>query len=279
MSLGPLEALLGFSRRDDEPGQPGDLAVPGYPDNRIVQMPCAIRDARKVDASLDREGFQLARHNSAYLGERDKSTLARDYHKEMAIFLKEYLGASTVLASAGSALLVRYGARLVGRHQFEWPTDIIDDRIPASFGHVDYYPDVALGSAQAMGAPEDYERFMLVQTWRAVSGAPQDVPLAICDRRTLDDADLSPRTGILAPENAPGMDDPFFTIAGIHHNPAQQWHYYPDMEPDEVLLFTGFDSAHEDGWKVGHGAFDNRHTDPGGIARISFEARFYAFFN
>jgi len=279
VTSGTIEALLGFSRRDAEESQPGDLAVPGYPDNRIVRIPCVIRDARAAGTSLDRQGFELAYHRSSHAGERDKATLARDYHEEMAEFLKEYLGASTVLPSGGSALLVRYGARLVGRHPFDRPTDIIDDRIPASFAHVDYYPEVALGSARAMGGPERYSRFMLVQTWRAVSGAPQDVPLAICDRRTISDADLSPCTGILAPENSEGLDDPSFTIGGIHHSPVQQWYYYPGMEPDEVLIFTGYDSACKDGWKVGHGAFDNRHTDPGAPPRISFEARFYAFFD
>ena len=279
MTSGTIEALLGFSRRDGEKGEPGDLAVPGYPDNRIVQVPCAIYDARRHAPSLHREGFELVRHGSAHVGQRDKAALARDYHAEMAGFLKQHLGASTVLASAGSALLVRYGARLVGRHPFERPTDIIDDRIPASFNHIDYYPEVALGSARAMGGPEHYSRFILVQSWRAVSGAPQDVPLALCDRRTLADGDLSPRTGILAPENAPGLADPSFTIGGIHHNPAQRWYYYPDMVPDEVLLFTGYDSAHADGWKVGHGAFDNRHTHPDAPARVSFEARFYAFWD
>jgi len=34
-----IEALLGFSRRDEEPGMPDDVAVPGYPDNRVVPTP------------------------------------------------------------------------------------------------------------------------------------------------------------------------------------------------------------------------------------------------
>ena len=116
MTSGPVEALLGFSRRAGEAGSPGDVAVPGYPDNRIVQVPCTIHDARLHDASLDREGFTLVRHASAYADERDKGTLARDYHEEIAKFLKEYLGASTVLASGGSALLV---ARLHTLEKFE----------------------------------------------------------------------------------------------------------------------------------------------------------------
>jgi len=116
---------------------------------------------------------------------------------------------------------VRYGERLVGRRRLERPTGIIDDRIPASFVHIDYYPEVALASARNIGGPPEYSRMMIIQTWRAVSGAPQDVPLAICDRRTLADADISPRTGILAPENAEGLADPSFTIGEIHYNPAQ----------------------------------------------------------
>jgi hypothetical protein len=276
---GAVEALLGFSRRDGEPVTADEVAVPGYPDNRVVPTRCTIRDARAAGTSLDREGFVLERHRSASAGERDRRTLAHDYHAEMAAFLEDYLGASAVCPSAEAALLVRYGERLVGRRAFERPTDIIDDRIPASFAHVDYYPEVALQSARYVeGAPSAWSRMMIAQIWRAVSGAPQDVPLAICDRRTLAESDISPRTGILAPENAPGMADPSFTIGGIHHNPAQHWYYFPEMEPDEVLIFTGYDSAHADGWKVAHGAIDNRRTHPHGLPRISIEARFYAFF-
>jgi hypothetical protein len=276
---GAIEALLGFSRRDGEPVATDEVAVPGYPDNRVAPTPCVIRDARGVRASLDREGFVLERHRSAFTDVRSKQTLAHEYHAEMAAFLQDYLGADVVRPSGDSALLVRHGDRLVGRRAFERPTDIIDDRIPASFAHVDYYPDVARQSARYIdsGLPA-FSRMMIAQTWRAVSGAPQDVPLAICDRRTLDEADISPRTGILAPENAPGLADPSFTIGGIHYSPAQHWYYFPEMEPDELLIFTGFDSAHADGWKVAHGAFDNRHTHPQGLPRVSFEARFYAFF-
>ena len=97
-------------------GRRGDVAVPGYPDNRVVPTRCAIRDARDAGTSLEREGFELVQHRSAHVGERDKAKLAQDYHAEMAGFLQDDFGASTVIPSGGSALLVRYGARLVGRH-------------------------------------------------------------------------------------------------------------------------------------------------------------------
>ena len=276
---GAIQARLGFSRRDDEPSAPGDIGVPGYPDNRVVPVACTIRNARLAGTSINKEGFELATHRSAFTPERDRSVLARGYHAEMAAFLTDYLGASVVLPSGESALLVRYGERLVGRGEFDRPTDIIDDRIPASFAHLDYYPQSAIQSADHV-APglSGYSRMMIIQTWRAVSGSPQDVPLALCDRRWLEEGDISPRTGILAPENAPAGADPAFTVGGIHHNASQKWYYFPDMEPEEVLLFTGYDSASDDGWKVAHAAFDNRHNQSDGIARVSIEARFYAWF-
>ena len=44
-------------------------------------------------------------------------------------------------------------------------------------------------------------RMVMVQTWRAVSPPPQDMQLALCDRRTFDEADVVPRTGLLPPDN------------------------------------------------------------------------------
>ena len=88
---------------------PDELAVPGYPDNRVAPTPCPVRDARDAATSLDREGFVLAQHRSAFADERDKTILARDYHHEMAEFLKDYLGAAVVLLAMcwlGSLLAV-----------------------------------------------------------------------------------------------------------------------------------------------------------------------------
>ena len=277
-----ITAKLGFSRRDDEPATPDEVAVPGYPDNRVIPIPTEIRDARDFQPSLEREGFTLARHVSAFAGDRDKAVLTAGYYGEVRDFLKAHLGAAYVRPSGASALLVRYGSHFVGRRAPDGPADVIDDRIPASFLHIDYYPEMARAAA-TMETEEEapdtsrFSRMMLIQTWRAVSGGAQDVPLAVCDRRTLDAADISPRTGILSPQNA-GEDNPRFTIGGIHRGAGQDWYYFPRLQPDELLLMTAYDSAHDDAWKVGHGAFDNRHTHPDAQPRISFEARFFAWF-
>jgi hypothetical protein len=83
---------------------------------------------------------------------------------------------------------------------------------------------------------------------------------------------------VLAPENSVGMPTPVFYVGGIHHNPNQRWYYYPNMTSDEVLVFTGYDTARQSGFKVGHAAFDNRATHPEAHPRESIEARFYVYY-
>ena len=282
-SIETVEAFIGFSKRDQEPEATDDIFVPGYPDNRITPRRRRIEDARNAATpSLDREGFSLVEHRTAFAEERDRSVLTKDYNDEMADFIKEYTNASVVVPSR-TGLLVRYGDRLVGRRRHEGRDDIIDDRIPASFAHIDYLSDFVIDQvaveAKVDGFPDiTFSRMIVMQTWRAVSDPPQDVPLAICDRRTLDRTDISPRKGVLSPENSGKLPDPVFYVGGIHFNPKQRWCYYPSMRKDEVLLFTGYDTANPDHGMVAHAAFDNRAHHSNAHPRESFEARFYVYY-
>jgi hypothetical protein len=283
MFEGP-DAFIGFSKRESEPPSPGDVFVPGYPDNPVRPVRCRIFDGRRSDTpSLDRHGFTLIKHETSFANERDRDVLGEGYHEEMADFLKRYMNTSRVLPSP-NGLLVRYGDRLVGRRPHAGRTDIIDDKIPASFAHVDYLPDAvrqqAATDAHLQGLEDqEYSRMIVVQTWRAVSEPPQDVPLAICDRRTVEEADISQRKGILSAENAEGLAGAVFYIGGIHFNPNQKWYYFPCMRPDEVLVFIGFDTAYPERCRVPHAAFDNRATHPDARPRESIEARFYAYYD
>ena len=221
-------------------------------------------------------------HKSAFAKERDRRILIKDYNDEMARFIRDQTRAALVVPSR-AGLLVRYGERLVGRKPHDGRFDIIDDRIPASFAHVDFLSDAVHDQVGVEARNEghesvEYSRMVIIQTWRAVSEPPQDVPLAICDCRTLEDADISPRMGVLSPENSATLPSPIFYVGGIHFNPRQKWYYYPAMRADEVLVFTGFDTANPTGAKVAHAAFDNRHTHPDALPRESIEARFYVYY-
>jgi hypothetical protein len=280
-----IQAFIGFSQHDDAPLAAGELAVPGYPDNRVLPVLREIADARAGPAmSLDEQGFTLARHESAFARERDLEVLRRGYHDEMAAFLTDYLDAALVVP-ARAGILVRDGRRLVGRAALEGDPEVIDDRIPASFAHVDYLlPDAIAEQARLECSFEGHvdiphSRMVILQTWRSVSQPPQDIPLALCDCRTVAEDDLSPRTGVLAPQNRNGLPSASFIVGGVHHNPRQQWYYYPSMTPDELILLTGFDTARPVRGRVAHAAFDNRANRPDAVPRESIEARFYVYYD
>jgi hypothetical protein len=279
-----IQAFIGFSQHDTAPVASGETAVPGYPDNRVLPLLCGIADAREAPAiALDEQGFTLVRHQTAFARERDLEVLRRGYHDEMAEFLTGYLDASLVVP-ARAGILVRDGRRLMGRGEFDGDPGVIDDRIPASFAHVDYLlPDAIIAQAKLECAFEGHDdiphsRMVILQTWRSVSPPPQDIPLALCDCRTVAEGELSPRTGVLAPQNRNGLPSASFIVGGVHHNPQQRWYYYPSMMPNEVILWTGFDTARPARGRVAHAAFDNRANQPDAVPRESIEARFYVYY-
>ena len=109
-----IQAYIGFSQHNAAPVAPGETTVPGYPDNRVMPIACAIADAREAPSmSLDEQGFTLARHETAFAGERDLEVLRRGYHDETAAFLTSFLDASLVVP-ARAGILVRDGRRLIG---------------------------------------------------------------------------------------------------------------------------------------------------------------------
>ena len=62
------------------------------------------------------------------------------------------------------------------------------------------------------------------------------------------------------------------------YNPSQRWYYLPEMTPDELYLFKGYDSnVHYKPWAP-HSAFDNRKKYPEALPRESVETRFYVYY-
>src|SRR3546814_15381536 len=67
--------------------------------------------------------------------------------------------------------------------------------------------------------------------WRGVKPV-EEKPLAICDARTVKHTDFV-ETPII---EKPGEPTPYVGMP-LAYNPAQRWYYYPNMQPDEVLVF------------------------------------------
>ncbi len=71
--------------------------------------------------------------------------------------------------------------------------------------------------------------------WRPLRDAVVDWPLAICDSRTFDPELDSLAADVVYPDSL--SEDVL-----VHHNTEQNWYYYPEQTPDELLLFRGLDS-------------------------------------
>jgi hypothetical protein len=241
-----------------------------------------IQDVREVvfhDArawseppSLEREGVMIAPHQTRVRDFSDREEVRRLYGQELGELIKAVTGAKRV---------VGFG---VGHLRFSPGTDRYmtgSNSQPAYFPHIDVTPKTAPGltANSFFGATaetlEPGERLVGYNVWRVVSEPPQDMPLAVCDVRTVARGDLIEADGVYDEGPVPWMTAEAYLV---RHNPAHRWIYFSDMRPDEALIFRAY--GNEPAWIAGapHSAFLDP-TAPKGAGRISVEARAYAVFD
>lgn len=217
-----------------------------------------LHDARPMCARLDAEGFALQRHVSA----------VRDFHDDdLAANLGRAEAAQLVSATTGAARVHVFDHTRRGRA----PGAV---RQPSTRVHVDYTE--ASGPQRVrdlLGADADTllsRRFAFINVWRPIRHAAWDWPLALCDARSVDPADLV-ATDLVYPDRRG-------EIYGLVYNPAQRWFYIPDMGLDEALLIKCHDSRRDVARFTPHTAFENPLTPPGAPPRESIEFRTIVFF-
>lgn len=122
-------------------------------------------------------------------------------------------------------------------------------------------------------------RVLTLQFWRNVGAPRPSHPLAFCDARTVERASLSP---ILVAEYG-GIPTNFesFSVAPPPEEGGHAWYTFPEMRPDEVVVFRAYDSeraeAGEPFWTP-HSAFVDATAGPDAPARTSVEMRAICLF-
>ncbi len=235
-----------------------------------------ISDMRGQETSLDREGFQLVRHVSTVpdlnLIEEDAEVDQR-YIEEMTALLMEVTGAAHVfMQGAGKK---RYGPsatdRLTG----------LTNALPALYPHGDTTDASAVRLAEMIMqfVPDlqltDFSRWAHINMWRPITPPPQDYPLALCDARTVRDAD---REVVVAHTEIRGGGDFVFDTTGYMFSPEHRWCYWSEMTSDEVLVFITHNSDPALPHQVAHSAFFDATCPPGTPTRGSVEMRALALF-
>jgi hypothetical protein len=240
-------------------------------DNLVLETHrVAIADARSwaVPPSLDREGFALIPHRSKIADFRDEEAVTRQAPDELVDFIGTVSGADRVVV-LGPALW-RFGERapLSGR---------LNNSLPARFSHIDASDDRARAAAEQL-KPKDVtrpiRRFIQYNVWRAISPLPQDIPLAVCDARSVAPGDL-----VIGDAVFDYYDRPHWTSEStlVRANPAHRWAYFSNMTADEAMVFICKDSEPGRPQNVPHCAFDDPSCPAGGVPRASIEMRAMAY--
>lgn len=199
------------------------------------------------------------------------AAVASDHPGWRERFGKAVLGAVKDLTGARRIVLV---APTVVRRRGDG-----DGRVtPITICHADYTAASAAGRIAQLDPPHGAEllarRFAIYNVWWLESEPPQDRPLALCDPASVAAADLLAGTG--AAYDTRGDKRDFGEIALFRHNPRQEWYWYPELRPDRLLVFAGYDSDPGHASLVPHTAFANPDCPPGAGTRRSLECRCFA---
>ena len=178
---GPVRAAIGYTERT---GRKPFFYANAHEKDYVPLKPAEVEiaDARGLETDLDREGFVLVEHRSAVEDLTDLDAVARVHAGEIAELLKRVTGCDHVDMFARGIL--RFSERL-GENERH------DNSHPARFAHVDMSKEAA-AEARAKSAPEGRPivRSAQYNVWRALSGAPQDVPLGLCAYPAIQPGDL-----------------------------------------------------------------------------------------
>lgn len=225
----------------------------------------ALIDGRTSPPSLDREGFELVEHKSAVDDFRSADNLPL-YRQEIRDLVRTVSGADMVVVNSPGIL--RFGEKSADSGR-------LNNSRPARFVHIDINDETAAKFSSAASPPNTrVERSVHYNIWRAITPPPQDVPLALCDARSIAAEDLIEADAVF---DEPGKPEWSFTGLVVGASPRHRWFWFPDMSRDEAIVFVTNDSDAARPHCVPHSAFDNPLCPPEAPPRASIEMRAVAY--
>jgi hypothetical protein len=244
----------------------------------FTRLPLSGKNVRIADMrghasefTLDREGFTLVDAPTKVRNFYDRAEVMRAYVPEAIELLRTVTGCSATLVL--NSPVVRVSARVGERPA--------GTTFTGDFVHADYNaPSAEVMLRRALPPDEAEERlrkpYAIFNVWRAFSGPPQDVPLALCDARSVARQDRQDCSITL--KLASGELMTWENLAYLHSG-QHRWYYCSDMTADEAWIFRGFDSDQDRAEPVPHSAFQDATCPPTAPPRASIEIRLFAFYD
>jgi hypothetical protein len=241
---------------------------PGAPltNMRYQAHAVAIENARaSPPLSLDREGFQFETNETAVRDFFDADEVARLYDPEAEALLKARTGAERILIFDHT----------IRRHMPAGDDRRGGVRLPATRVHGDYTESSAPRRVRDL-LPDEADRllarrFAFINVWRPIGDTVRDMPLALCDARSVAARNLVPADLIYKERTG--------EIYYVTFDARQRWLYVPEMQPHEVILLKNYDSARDGRARfTPHAAFLDPSAPAWARPRQSIEVRAIAFF-
>ena len=245
-----------------------DISGGGRSNLKLQTREVEIADADSQDPppSLDSHGFAAVPFSAAL----PEATIDLAYRRQFAD-----LCAAAVKAETGATVVIGIQKSVQVRR-----SDSVDHGAPISVCHTDFTPASAIRRVIEITKPSAGKikklprRFAMFNTWWLGRPGPQDRPLALCDATSIAAPDM--RLG-RAEVVAEGRRMDYGEMAFQRYSPNHRWFWYPQLGPDRLLLFCGFDSNPSRPSMVTHSAFANRDCPPDAPPRVSVECRCFAF--
>ena len=231
----------------------------------------AIHDAWPIkdQISLDKEGFELhdfTGPHGEFAAFDDDAQIKSTFYKQVVEFVKAHTGAKRVEVF-DHTIRKRLPADLKAQTTVQRPAVMLV--------HSDY--TVASGPQRVRDVVADDAdellkgRVAFYNVWKPLATQVRELPLAMVDAQTHDDADMlrmelkyKERTG---------------EIYVMRHSPKHRWMYFPLMQASTALLLKTYDSATDGRCRfMGHSAFEDPTTPANAPKRESIEVRTMAFF-
>ena len=246
-----------------EPDPDTKLNPPGT-DPQEVAIHDAWPDVERI--SLDREGFELQEFDPSFTSFDDDLQVTSTFYPQVIEFVKRTTGAKRVVVF-DHTIRKRLPANLKEQTAVQRPAVMLV--------HSDY--TVASGPQRVRDIlPDDADdllqrRVAFYNVWKPLYRRVEELPLAMVDASTQDEADLlrmdlkyRERTG---------------EIYVMRYSPKHKWMYFPRMESHHALLLKTYDSETDGRCRfMGHSAFEDPNTPPDAPKRESIEVRTMAFF-
>lgn len=226
-----------------------------------------IHDMRPIrsEIDLDRQGFALIDHKTAVRDFWDDDEVREVYYPEAERFIAEQTGAARVF------IFDHLQRRRVSGQTDRAPGG---PRQPATRVHVDHTARSGPQRVRDLLGDEAEEllkgRVQVINLWRPIRGPLEDAPLAVCDARTVDPADLVPSDLVYRERVG--------ETYSVTWNPAHRWFYVPHMQRDEALLLKICDTETDGRARfMPHTSFTDPTTPPDAFPRESIELRTLVF--